>query len=76
MEKKSRREAVLNLSHMPFRFPIDFMFLTQRPCDSLGRQRKLTMGLEQDFSPFSLFLIHLCFCCPHLGGQSKQKTKM
>jgi hypothetical protein len=36
-----------NLSHMPFRFPTDFMFLTPGPCESLGRLRRLTMKLEQ-----------------------------
>jgi hypothetical protein len=46
---------------MAFRFPISFMYLTPGPCESLGRVRKLTMGLEQDFCPFPLLLIHLCF---------------
>jgi hypothetical protein len=53
MGKKSRREAAPNLSHIPFRFPIDFMLLIPGCCESLGRLRKLTIGLEQDFSPFS-----------------------
>jgi hypothetical protein len=76
MEKKKiqevRTEKQLQSSATYHRFPIDFMFLTPGLCESLRRLRKLTMGIEQDFCPFPLLLVHLCFCCSHSGGQSER----
>jgi hypothetical protein len=51
------------------------MFFNPEIHESLRRLRKLTVGLEQDFSSFLLLLIHLCFSCPHPGDQSRRGDK-
>jgi hypothetical protein len=50
--KQSRREAAPTLSHMPFRFPIEFTFLTLGPCELLGKLQKLTRVLSRTSQPF------------------------
>jgi hypothetical protein len=74
--RNSGRELGHRSSHMPFRAPVNFVFsiLGLFP-ELLGR-----LGPWKNWRKTSLsstfFLVHLCFYCPHLDGQSKKGDRV